>query len=434
MADSRRIVRRFYVYSVTNAYGFYLPVYVLYLQEHKGFGLAVVGLVGAAFQFAMLGAEIPTGYLGDRIGRRASLALGNALGALTMLGFVVADSVAGFVGLYVVWAFGWAFKSGTGNAWLYELLERHGEESEYARVRGRANTVTLLTSAVTAIAGSLLVTVNWNLPFLANAALVALGIPVLLSLPAVGTETVDSESNDAESEDVENDEVESNDTESNDVDDEVFSVRDAAQMLRIQAGRPAVRWLVVYVALFYALFAVTKTFEQPALRAVGVPIPALGVLYAGFKVVSAGAASMAGWLEERFGVRGVFALLAPVMGLAFASVAVVPAMIIPVVFLNRNVRMVTKPIRNQYLNDRLGDAGRATVLSGVSMVLAVAAGTARLVGGWLAARMDLLTFLAWTGVVLAGAAGLLWLVSSPVRPPADDEPDSAEAEATVGTD
>ena len=40
-------------------------------------------------------------------------------------------------------------------------------------------------------------------------------------------------------------------------------------------------------ALFAWLFGVTRTFEQPALDAVGVPVVGVGFLYAGFKTVSA---------------------------------------------------------------------------------------------------------------------------------------------------
>lgn len=66
------------------------------------------------------------------------------------------------------------------------------------------------------------------------------------------------------------------------------------------------------------------------------------------------------------------------------------------------------------------------------MVLALAAGAANLVGGRIAATTGAVRFLPWAGLAVAGAAGLLWMVASPVRP--TDEATSADAGGAVTTD
>lgn len=390
MATERGAVWRYYAYHVTNSNGFYLPVGILYLQ-HQGFGLDVIGLTQGVFAFALMAAELPTGYVGDRIGRRASLGVASVLSAIVMVGYVFAESALAYVALYVLWAIGWAFRSGTGDAWLYELLDRQGRKSDYAHILGRANTLLLVTSAAMAVAAGVLVTIDWAIPFLANAALSALAIPLLLTLPAVEPRADEGE-------------------------DGVFTVHDALGTLRMQVARPEVRWFVAYAALFYGLSSVTRAFEQPAATAVGVPVAAMGLLYAAFKLVSAGAASTAGWLETRLGTRRVFALLVPVVGLAYATTAVVPTLVVPLLFFNRSLRTVLAPIRTQYLNNRLGDVGRATVLSGASMVLSLVAAGANFLGGWVASATGPVRFLPGAGLAVAGVAGLLWLAASPVRP------------------
>lgn len=412
MATARSVIWRYYAYRVTGATGFYLPVSILYLR-HQGFGLAFIGVAQAAFLFGRVLAEIPSGYLGDRIGRRASLAVGNALRASAMVGLVLASSPVAYLAVKILWAFGWAFRSGTQNAWLYELLKQYFDESEYARIESRGSTGLLITSAVTAIAGGALYGVDAALPFVVNAGLATLGIPILYTLPAVGDESADSD-----------DPGGSNDS--------VFTVREAIHMLRVQAKRPAVRWLVAYAALFNGLFGMTRTFEQPALDNLGVSVVGLGVLYAGFKLVSAGAASTVGVLEEKLGIRRTFALLGPLFGVVYASIALTPLFLVPMLFLYRSTRVVIAPLRNQYLNDRLGDVGRATVLSGASMVLSTASGLANLAGGAIADSLGPVTFLPWAGLTVAGAAGLLWVTTSPVR----SSDDSARTDPTgaVSTD
>jgi len=410
MTSSRWLIWRYYAFRVTNSAGFYVPVAIIFL-EHRGYGLGFIGLVYAVFSFAMVAAEIPTGYLGDWLGRRGSLVLGSAFRAGTLAAYPFVDSKLAYVALHVIWAMGWAFRSGTIDAWLYEVLQARFDESEYARIEGRGSTALLVTSAATAIAGGVLYSVGPSLPFLANAVLAALGIPILFTLPAVEAAADDGDGDDA---------------------DDVFTVREAVEMLRLQAARPAVRWLVVYAALFQGLFSVTRTFEQPAVNAVGLPVAGLGVLYAAFKLVSAGAATTVGWFEDRLGTRGVFALLVPAYGLAYASVALTPVLVVPLLFFNRSVRIVTRPVRNQYLNDRLGDVGRATVLSGASMVLSLAAGTANLLGGRVVERFGPVEFLPWVGVGVAAAGGLLWLATSPVR--SGGETPRVDDQRATGTD
>lgn len=387
------LVRRYYLYRGTLSPGFYIPVSVIYM-EAQGLGLADIGFVQGAFLFSMVVSELPTGYLADRLGRRTALALGNGIVVAVMLGFTVADSTPAFTAVYAVWAVGWTFRTGTADAWLYELLAERDAEDEHARISGRADSTLRVVSAITALSAGLLYTIDPAIPFLANAGLAALGLPLLSTLPK--TRGVGDE------------------------DGERMGVREAARVLRAKLTQPSIRWIVVYAALFNLAFSVTRVFEQPAMRAVGVPITGLGVLYAGFKLVSAVASGASGPLQDRLGTRGVLLLLVPVVGVAYASFAVVPLLLVPALFLRRGIQRVTRPVRNEYVNDRLEDVGRATVLSGVSMALTLASGTANVLGGRVAAVVGPVTFLSATGVAVATLGGLLWLVTHPVREPTAD--------------
>jgi len=379
----------------------------VFLTEVREFSLGAVGTIMAAYLVAMLAAEVPTGYLADRIGRRTSLAVGNAMAASAMVGWTVLDTPAQYVALNAVWATGTTFRSGTASALLYELLDAHDAADEFAHVSGRATTVHLVASAGSAVLAGVLVTVDWSLPFLANAAVAAVGLPVVATLP--------SSNGGANAESAE----------------PAFRVRDALRMLRVQLARPDVRWFVAYAAAFYGVFQLGMAFEQPALRAVHVPLTALGVLYAAFKLVSAGAAATTGWLRTHLGVRGTFGLAAPVMGATFAAVAVWPLAVVPALFVGRALHALMRPLRDQYLNDRLEDVGRATVLSGASMALSLVAAVLDVVGGAVAEATGPVDFLAGAGVAEQyGVAALLWLTVSPVREPptgtgGDGEPAAA---------
>jgi MFS family permease len=385
----RRVRWQYYVYRVTNSMGFYVPVSVIYLL-HRGYGLEYIGLLQAVFSVSLLVAEVPSGYLGDRLGRRRTLAVGSLLRAAGLLGYVVVDFAAGYLLLKICFGVGWAFRSGNRDAWLYDVLDSYGDTACFARVDSRASTALLLASAGGALAGGVLYGLDPALPFLVNGTVALLGLPVLAAMRAG----------------------------SGAHGDHPVTVRTAVATLRAQTRRPEVRWVVAYTVVLFLVFDLTRTFEQPALDAIGVSTAGMGVLYAAFKLVSAGAAAAVGQIQETLGTRRSLLLAAPLVGLSYAAIAVVPLAVVPALFLYRSLRVVIRPIRNQYLNDRLADVGRATVLSGVSMVLSLAGAFARVGGGAVANRTGPLLFLAGAGVTLSLSAGLLWIAVSPVRPAA----------------
>lgn len=394
------VVGRYYTYRATVSAGFYLSVSVVYLRDN-GVSLAGIGTVQAVFLFTLVASELPTGYVGDRLGRRATLALGNLLTATVMVGFVLANSVVGFGVVFALWGFAWTFRSGTASAWLYELLATVGRSDEYTRVDGRSRGLLAGTSAVAALGGAALYGVDPQLPFAANGVLALLGLPVLATLPRTAGVT-----------------PEDGDT----AGDDTLGVASAVRVLRAELGRADLRWLVVYAALFNVAFSLSRVFEQPAMRAVGVPVAGLGVFYAAVKLVSAGSSALAGRAEDVFGRRGVLFGLAPIYGLAYGLAALVPVAIVPALFLSRGVTSLTRPVRNGYLNDRIDDVGRATILSGVSMALSLASAVANVVGGQLAERFGTVPFLVGATVGVAALGVVVWIVTNPVRAPADAAP------------
>lgn len=402
-------VWRFYAYRITVSNGFYLPVSIVYLQQVRGFGLDEIGLVMGAFSVAMVLAEIPTGYVGDRLSRPNSLLLGNVIIATFMAAYTVVETPLGYVALHAFWAIGWAFRSGTADAWLYELLSRAGEADEFTRIRGRATTVKLGFEAVMAASAGLLVAYGWAVPFLANALVAVAGIPLLITAPRsrpTSPATTDSDAPAAEP----------------------FTVHDAIRSLRVSLSRTDIRWFVAYVTLISMLYQVIRVFEQPGLESIGIPVAGFGLLYAAFKLVSGGAAAAAGWVRDRLGVRLTYTLVLPVYAVATIAIALVPFALVPLFFTNRGINTILSPIRNQYLNDRIDDVGRATVLSGVSMSCMLAGAGAKFVVGALADVMGLVTVLSATGVIIVAAAAGLHVVTTPFG---DREPNRRETAVDV---
>ena len=374
-----RLVLKYYLYAATRSHGFVIPVVVEYLL-HSGLSFTQVGTTEAVFMAGWTLGEVPTGYVSDRLNHRNALVVSKVLivAALLILGF--GQTFAAFVAGYAVWSLGVTFRSGAGSAWLYEALETRLDTDEYARIKGRGSAVQLSVTAVTSVLGGWLAAANWLYPFFANAVLVAAGIPVLLMFAAVGR----------------------------DAEEATPGAGEVLSVVREQFAAPPLRGFVVYMALFFALTSVVETFVQPVSTDLGVPVTALGWLYAGFSLVAAGAGYVAGDVRERIGERTWF-LIAP-LGLALLLVATpfVPFLALPVFFILRGIRSLTTTLRGQYLNDRIGSVGRATMLSAASMVFAFAAAVSRQIGGVVADLTAPLTmFGLFSGVFIATTLVLL---------------------------
>jgi len=398
-----RTVAKYYAFELTRSAHLAGPVWVLFLLS-RGVSYTGVGLLDVAFSLTVVASEVPTGYVGDRLGRRRALLLGVAGSALGSLAFAFASSLPGFLLAYVALAVAETFASGSDSAWLYETLEARTDEESFARIRGRGRAIGLAATGAGALVGGLLGSVDLSWPWLASGGITALAVPVVLTLPAPETPADD------------------------DGDDAAGGALSVARELL--AG--PLRWFVVYTGVFGAALTVVNFFVQPVTRdvvvdlstTVGVspaPVVVIGVVYAAFTLVSAAVTSGAGWVRRVVGLERFFVGVPPAVGALLALVAVVPIAAVPLFFLQRATISLADPLQGQYLNDRTPSVGRATTLSAVSMAHAVLAVPFELGGGRLAASVGPTAAVGIVGAFLAVAAvpigaahfGPPWAVDGP---------------------
>jgi MFS family permease len=336
-------ILKYYCYQATVTFGFFWPVFTIFLLD-RGLTYTQIGLLSSLSAGFIVAGEIPTGYVGDRIGRRNSLLVGSVLLACSLFGFIIARTFTAFAGLWALWGLGSAFRSGSDDAWLYDALADRSAEGRYTHIRGRGGSVNQWVSAGTMLLAGVLYSFDPRLPFLAGGLLVVSSIPVLLSLPETeGDVTADR-----------------------------FTVLDALPVLRRQLSEPPLRSFVLYMALFFGIISAADEFIQPiATRTLGLPITGLGPLYASFTVVAAIASYFAGDIEELLSTRWTVLLIPVLVGVFFVVPVIVPLAALPLFFVMKSANVVMRPIASGYINDRAESVGRATILSAASMVYAL---------------------------------------------------------------
>jgi MFS family permease len=151
-----------------------------------------VGVVDAlAFAFGML-MEIPTGAIGDLVGKKATLTFAMTFNALGWLIMGLSDSLEVLLGGFLVAQIGWAFYSGASEAFAYDSLQADGREGDFDRVYSRVGVLATITVIVTSLIGGIMYNVDERLPHLAWALAFALGAVATLGMkePPTGAESV----------------------------------------------------------------------------------------------------------------------------------------------------------------------------------------------------------------------------------------------------
>ena len=129
-----------------------MPIYPLYalLFADTGLSDAEISVLFALWSAVGIVAEVPSGALADRFGRRPSLAVGALVQAVGYASWVVFPRFLGFAAGFVLWGLGSALASGAQEALLHDGLASVGAAEHYARVQGWVGAAGLVVQVPTA--------------------------------------------------------------------------------------------------------------------------------------------------------------------------------------------------------------------------------------------------------------------------------------------
>jgi len=389
-------VLKYYLYKSTKAVEFYRPIMYLFFLA-QGLSFTQIAVLEVIYNLTTLFGEIPTGYVGDRVGRRNSLLAGTVLIAVTLFGIGLAESFHALAGLYVLWSTGYNFRSGSEDAWLYDTLTDDLSADEFASVRGRGESVSLAIGAGAAVVGGYLGSVDLSYPWFVASVITGLGAAVLLTMDEPAT----YRRSDADQ----------------------LSLRRSLEVVRDVLSRRHLRAFVLYYYVLYAAATyLVFVFLQPIFETVVVDLGVspsqveslLGWFYAGYSLLGAVLSYHTGAIREYVGLRRWFLALPFVVGAALVGMYLVPVLALPTFLAARGLSDVTRSFAGQYVNDQIETLGRATVLSAMAMVSGLAVVPFQLGSGALSDSVSPLFAMAVTGVVLVAGSVAILLWEPPV--------------------
>lgn len=317
---------------------FSLPVISLYWQTH-GMDLADVFWLQAIFAVAIIILEVPTGYIGDRIGRKKTLILACAMASIGWSIYAIADSFIWFVLLEIILGCGFAFLSGTDTALVFESLQASGRAAEVTRVSGRQLSLSHWAEGAAALSGGLAASVLST-----ECLLVASGLATLIALGlALGITDPPRESYSHPR-------------------GTLYGIYKIARFAFLRSSM--VRYVLPFMSVCSLATMLGVWLYQPLWQASGVPLWLFGVLWAALSFPTGLAGHWAHHLEQKLGTRRLIMLmpLFPITG--YLLMAVLPGWTaLCAVYLVPVLRGLAHPVLARFVHEETWSDKRATVFS-----------------------------------------------------------------------
>ena len=316
---------------------FVIPVINLYWNR---FGMDLVDIfwLHAIFAFSIVLLEIPTGYIGDKIGRKKTLILACGIAGISWILYALADSFLLFVLVEILLGMAFSFLSGTDTALLYESLEAIDKHHKYTSLSGHQLSLSLWTEGGAAIVGALM------LPLLAHEGLLIASALVCFAglVMALG---IKEPKRDAYSHPR----------------GTLYGLYKIARFVFLRSTM--VKRVIPLMAACSLATMLGVWLYQPLWINRGIPKWTFGILWALFAVIAGFSGRMAPKLEKKLGDKILLLLPVPVL-IGYTTGALLPG-IWGIVFLYMVpiLRGLTHPILSRYIHEETFSDKRATVLS-----------------------------------------------------------------------
>jgi MFS family permease len=152
-------------------------LYLLWWVQEKQLPPAVVAAILAAGDVALLLLEVPTGWVADKFGHRASLLLGSIVQVAAMVCCWLGSGVPELVVASLLVAVGDAFRSGADEALLFRSCAALGKEDRFLTIAARAHTLQVFALVgLVAGGGVVATTLGFHAAWAVEIALCAAGV------------------------------------------------------------------------------------------------------------------------------------------------------------------------------------------------------------------------------------------------------------------
>ncbi|MFW5702774.1 MAG: MFS transporter [Candidatus Dojkabacteria bacterium] len=359
------------LYYLINFFGFLqflLPVWVFFARDYLGLSYTQVFLLPTIQFVTMLIFEIPTGSWADRFGRKRLSLAAQFLFLLANCSLLITNNFSYLVLAFTVRGFAYALDSGTLESLVYDNFKTNESYlKRYKQITSNKQTFLFLGRASAALLAGYLFIYNPLAPVVAYIIAIIISIFLTTLLPELEYES-SSKSNDLE------------------------QIR--AGLIKLGSSGEMLAFVGV-LTLFTFLANIYFFSYQPILESAGFAPETISLIYVLVSIFSA----LGSQLYKRSGNDSSFVtikfmyfglILSGVLFLVFDSG--IPSLLAPLLL--SVIFGVQVPLKNSFLNERIGSEVRSTTLSSVSFLSTIAIALATLLTGYLLDQIAIPTLIA----------------------------------------
>lgn len=367
---------------------FIQPVLTLFYFA-RGLDSSSILMIMTFFSIGVLFGELPTGIIADRYGAKRAFLMGSVISILAHAMLIIAfDPWLFFLSSFFT-GFAATFFSGADEALIYESLKWSSEENLMDKAMGQISSARFIVSIFVVIIGALsakdLSEAQFQRLLVLGALFMTVQLIMILFIKNPPTQ----------------------------------GGMEAPTFSQVKEGYKAIRksphllWMFMNISLvFIPAVAIFEKFDQKLLYDAGLPVYAIGIVYAATAIIGFIASRSIGWMTKKvnriklLNLTGVFAFIGLFTAAIFHGSLWI---VLCVIVLLKLVSAIRYPVYSQLANDIIPSEVRATTISMLSI---------------LDSCFDLLIFTTISGIAPAGfmlmflACAVIALIGAalPIRP------------------
>lgn len=324
---------------------FISSIYILFFFT-KGYTFSDIGLFEMVTSLTIILTDLPSGVLADLVGRKKLIIFANL--CLIIMLIILIFNKGGLLILIIAGILNgleFSSKSGSKSALLYDILLAEGEESNFLKISGKINAISLASSMIGAIIGALLFQISPNLPNLLWIGSITISISALFFVQEAH------------------------------ISSQLPSKREFLQKMwngvQYIFKYPRLLWFVIFFGIAdYFAESYWDILSQVQLNNLGLASKWFGLLFAGYAAMISLFSLYVDKIERMFKQKSLLLLIILIQILCYVSMAFVQSwelliFIILVLRLNRNL---VNLLSNNYTNQLIPSEIRASVLSAASFL------------------------------------------------------------------
>ena len=382
MREVKSNIWKIYLLQFLQGFWFVLPIFILYF---KIFNLSYtqISTLEAAYSIFFFIFTIPCGAFSDLINRNLSIFIGTIMVAVSMMILGIGNSSFIFTAGYFIWAIGDGFLYGARGALMYDSVKHIGQEQEYLKISGRANIFSVFPLILSGFLGPIMFLYNPRLPWLLMAGLWLLSIVVIFFLVEPDKDNLDRSFKNY-----------------------INKIRDGLKFIHKEKH---VFWIMMFsIAMAIPLSFFNEIVSQPYYLEIGLSINDFSIIFPIVYGVAGLTASQSYRLAKFLGEQGsfVFIFIIHSVGLVLMGLLHTPYILIVIIitYISRDFRWV---YGDTYINKYADSKIRATILSIISMTIALALSFVYILGGFLTDIFGIFQILLIFGIFTAIASFIL---------------------------